>query len=360
MSVPIESPISFSNVGRVRWWRRSIFASQTAYVTIALLVLLVVMSFASPYFFTEGNIQNVAKNFSFIAIATLGVTFVIITGGIDLSVGSMMCFAAMITSMVMSGLSTPGAPGASLFVHLAADNKTVVANIPGLILVVSVLAGLAVSLLVGLANGFCIAVLGLSPFVTTLGALSIVRGLAYVVSNGRGSFPGGPDAEYFYALTSGDVMGVPAPFIYLVILALIMAVVLHHTTFGRHVFALGGNEKAAELTGISVVRVKIEVYVLCALAAGLQGIIISGWLGSAPANMATSYELNVIAAAVIGGANLAGGIGGPLGAIVGCVLLEVIRNGLVLAQVNSYWQQTLVGVIIILAVLVDRIRSRTT
>jgi ribose transport system permease protein len=360
MSVPIESPISFSNVGRTRWWHRSIFASQTAYVTIALLVLLVVMNFASPYFFTEGNIQNVAKNFSFIAIATLGVTFVIITGGIDLSVGSMMCFAAMITSMVMSGLSTPGEPGASLFVHLAADNKTVVANVPGLILVVSVLAGLAVSLIVGLANGFCIAVLGLSPFVTTLGALSIVRGLAYVVSNGRGSFPGGPDAEYFYALTSGDVMGVPAPFIYLVILALIMAVVLHHTTFGRHVFALGGNEKAAELTGISVVRVKIEVYVICALAAGLQGIIISGWLGSAPANMATSYELNVIAAAVIGGANLAGGIGGPLGAIVGCVLLEVIRNGLVLAQVNSYWQQTLVGVIIILAVLVDRIRSRVT
>ena len=193
-----------------------------------------------------------------------------------------------------------------------------------------------------------------------VGALSIVRGLAYVVSNGRGSFPGGPDAEYFYALTSGDVFGVPAPFIYLMILALIMAVVLHHTTFGRHVFALGGKEKAAELTGISVVRVKIEVYVLCALAAGLQGIIISGWLGSAPAHMATSYELNVIAAAVIGGANLAGGIGGPLGAIVGCVLLEVIRNGLVLAQVNSYWQQTLVGVIIIMAVLVDRIRSRMT
>jgi ribose transport system permease protein len=264
----------------------------------------------------------------------------------------------MITSMVMSGLSTPGMPGASLFVHLATDGKTVVANVPGLILVVSVLAGLGVALIVGLVNGFCIAVLGLSSFVTTLGMLSIVRGLGYVVSNGRGSFPGGPDAGYFYALTSGELSGVPAPFIYLVLLAAVMAVVLHHTTFGRHVFALGGNEKAAELTGISVVRVKIEVYVICALAAGLQGIIISGWLGSAPANMATSYELNVIAAAVIGGANLAGGVGGPLGAIVGCVLLEVIRNGLVLAQVNSYWQQTLVGVIIILAVLVDRIRSR--
>ncbi len=233
-----------------------------------------------------------------------------------------------------------------------------VANVPGLILLVSVLCGLVVSLIVGLINGLCVAVLGLSPFVTTLGMLSIVRGLAYVISNGRGSFPGGPDADYFYALTSGDVYGLPAPFIYLVVLALLMALVLHHMRFGRHVFAIGGNEKAAELTGVAVTRVKIAVYVIGALAAGLQGIIISGWLGSAPANMATSYELNVIAAAVIGGANLAGGIGGPLGAIVGCVLLEVIRNGLVLAQVNSYWQQTLVGVIIIAAVLVDRIRAR--
>ncbi|WP_315707075.1 MULTISPECIES: ABC transporter permease [unclassified Bradyrhizobium] len=358
MSVPSDAQISFTNIGPVRWWHRGLFASQTAYVTLALLILIVVMNFASPYFFTEGNLQNVAKNFSFIAIATLGITFVIITGGIDLSVGSMMCFAAMITSMVMTALSTPGEPLASWFVHLAADGKTVVANVPGLILLISVLCGLAVSLIVGLINGVCIAILGLSPFVTTLGMLSIVRGLGYVISNGKGSFPGGPDADYFYALTQGDVYGLPIPFIYLMVLAALMGLVLHHTSFGRHVFAIGGNEKAAELTGVAVRRVKIEVYVIGALAAGLQGIIISGWLGSAPANMATSYELNVIAAAVIGGANLAGGIGGPLGAIVGCVLLEVIRNGLVLAQVSSYWQQALVGVIIIAAVLVDRLRSR--
>src|SRR6188472_3765449 len=111
MSVPIEAPVSYSNIGITRWWQRSVFASQTAYVTLALLVLLLVMHFASPFFFTEGNMQNVAKNFSFVAIATLGVTFVIITGGIDLSVGSTMCSSAMITSMVMSSLSTPGIPG---------------------------------------------------------------------------------------------------------------------------------------------------------------------------------------------------------------------------------------------------------
>lgn len=240
MSVPSETPVAssevtFTNVGAIRWWHRGLFASQTAYVTLALIALIILMSFASPYFLTEGNLQNVAKNFSFIAIATLGITFVIITGGIDLSVGSLMCFAAMITSMVMTTLSTPGAPLSSLFVHLAADGKTVVANVPGLILVVSVLAGLVVSVLVGLVNGMCIAILGLSPFVTTLGMLSIVRGLCYVISNGRGSFPGGPDAEYFYALTQGDLWGLPAPFIYLVMLALVMAVVLHHSAFGRHV-----------------------------------------------------------------------------------------------------------------------------
>src|SRR5256885_8515135 len=195
MAMPMESPITFSNVGKIRWWQRGIFAWQTGYGLLALLVLLAVMHFASPYFFTEGNMQNVAKNFSFIAIATLGITFVIITGGIELSVGSMMCFSAMITSMVMVELSAPG----SLFVHLAADGKTTVANVPGLILLVSVLAGLAVALIVGLVNGFCIAVLGLSPFVTTLGMLSIVRGLGYVVSHARRRLSGGPDADHFYA-----------------------------------------------------------------------------------------------------------------------------------------------------------------
>ena len=358
MSVPQEAPVSYANIGREKWWRRGNFASQVGYVTVALLVLIVVMRLASPYFLTQGNLQNIAQNFSFIAISALGATFVIITAGIDLSVGSMMCFSAMITSMVMTSLSTPGMFGADLFVHVAVDGKTVVANTPGLILAISILAGVGVALIVGLVNGFCVAMLGLSPFVTTLGTLSIVRGLAYVVSNGRGSFPGGPDVDYYYAITSGSLFGVPAPFIYLVFFGVLMAVVLHHTAFGRHVFAIGGNEKAAEMTGVNVAGTKMAVYVICSLAAGVQGIIICGWLGSAPANMAISYELKVIAAAVIGGANLAGGVGGPLGAIIGCVLLEVIRNGLVLAQVNSYVQETLVGVIIIAAVLVDRFRSR--
>lgn len=330
----------FSNVRETRFWQRGFLASQSAYVLAALAVLIVIMHFASPNFLTPGNVGNIARNFSFIAIATLGITLVIITGGIDLSVGSTIAFTATITSLTMVALTKVGF---DLF--------------PGSTIVVSVAAGLCAAALIGFCNGFAVAKLKLSPFVTTLGTLSIIRGLTYVVTYGRGTGPAGPDKGIFLALTSGQVLGVPVGFIYLIILAAIMWVVLNHTAWGRHVYAIGGNEAAGRLTGVPVDRVKIQVYMLCALAAGFNGIIISGWLGSAPANLATGYELNIIAAAVIGGANLAGGAGGAAGAIIGCVLIEVIRNGLVLARVDPYWQQTLVGCIIVAAVLVDRFRS---
>ncbi|WP_201864352.1 ABC transporter permease [Microvirga soli] len=330
----------FSNVGRTRWWRRGFFASQTAYVAAALIAIMIVMSFLSSAFLSSGNLANVAKNFSFVGIVTLGVTLVIVTGGIDLSVGSTMALSAITCAIVMqtvSGTAFDSVPIAGMLVSLG--------------------AGLGVALLVGLANGLLIARIGLSPFVTTLGMLSIVRGLAYAVTEGRGQAPTGPDVDLFYGITDGDIAGVPVAIIYLLILAIIIGIALHHTAFGRHVFALGGNEKAAALTGVAIERVKIAVYVLSALFAGFAGILMLGWLGSAPANLATGYELTIIAAAVIGGANLNGGIGGPAGAVIGALLIEVIRNGLVLAGINAYWQIVLVGAIIILAVLVDRLRT---
>jgi ribose transport system permease protein len=330
----------FSNVGRATWWRRGFFASQTAYVAAALIVIMMVMSLLSSAFLSPGNLANVAKNFSFVGIVTLGVTLVIVTGGIDLSVGSTMALSAITCAIVMqavSGTALDGIPLVGMFVSLG--------------------AGLGVALLIGLTNGLLIARVGLSPFVTTLGMLSIVRGLAYAVTEGRGQAPTGPDVDLFYSLTDGNIAGIPVAVIYLLVLAAILGVVLHHTAFGRHVFALGGNEKAAALTGIAVERVKIAVYVLSALSAGFAGILMVGWLGSAPANLATGYELTIIAAAVIGGANLTGGVGGPAGAVIGALLIEVIRNGLVLAGINAYWQIVLVGGIIILAVLVDRLRT---
>jgi ribose transport system permease protein len=331
---------NFSNVGRTRWWRRGFFASQTAYVAAALVVIMLVMSFLSSAFLSPGNLANVAKNFSFVGIVTLGVTLVIVTGGIDLSVGSTMALSAIICAIVMQSVS-----------------GTAIDSVPFAGMLVSVCAGLGVALLIGLANGLLIARIGLSPFVTTLGMLSIVRGLAYAVTEGRGQAPTGRDVDLFYGVTDGNISGVPVAIIYLLVLAVIMGVVLHHTAFGCHIFALGGNERAAALTGIAVERVKIAIYALSALSAGFAGILMVGWLGSAPANLATGYELTIIAAAVIGGANLNGGIGGPAGAVIGALLIEVIRNGLVLAGINAYWQIVLVGAIIILAVLVDRLRT---
>jgi len=330
----------FSNVGRAQWWRRGFFASQTAYVAAALIAIMFVMSFLSSAFLSPGNLANVAKNFSFVGIVTLGVTLVIVTGGIDLSVGSTMALSAITCAIVMQAVS-----------------GTALDSLPLAGMLVSLGAGLGVALLIGLANGLLIARVGLSPFVTTLGMLSIVRGLAYAVTEGRGQAPTGPDVDLFYGITDGNIGGVPVAVIYLLVLAAVVGVVLHHTAFGRHVFALGGNEKAAALTGIAVERVKIAVYVLSALSAGFAGILMVGWLGSAPANLATGYELTIIAAAVIGGANLNGGVGGPAGAVIGALLIEVIRNGLVLAGINAYWQIVLVGGIIILAVLVDRLRT---
>ncbi len=334
----VATPPDFSNVRRAAWWQQGFFASQTAYVVVALVILAAVMAGMSSTFLSSGNLLNVAKNFSFLAIVGLGITFVIITGGIDLSVGSVMALSAIVTAIVMTATAGVGVPGVSLLLSLG--------------------AGLGVAVAVGLVNGFLIARVGLSPFVTTLGMLSVVRGLAYAVTEGRGQAPSGPDADLFFELADGRLFGIPMQFVYMVALACLMALVLHHMRFGRWVYAIGGSEKAAELTGVPVVRIKMTVYVLCSLSAGFAGILMAGWLGSAPANLATGYELAIIAAAVIGGVNLAGGMGGPLAAIVGSALIEVIRNGLVLAGVSSYWQVFFVGVLTVAAVLVDRFRGR--
>jgi ribose transport system permease protein len=336
----VAEPLSFSNVGQRRWWKHSALSTQTAYVAIAFVVITVLVSIFARNFLSTGNLLNTSKNFSYIAIVALGSTLVIITGGIDLSVGSVMALVAVLTAITMKTLAA-----------------TAVASVPYLGITIAVLVGLAVSALIGLINGLLIAKIRLSPFVTTLGMLSICRGVTYVITQGRGQAPAGPQVNTFYALTDGRFFGLPVPLVYLLVLAVIMGVVLRHTRWGRYVFVLGGNERAAKLTGVSVSRVKISVYVLCAMSAGLAGILIAGWLGSAPANLALGYELKIIAASVIGGADLAGGVGGPAGAVLGAALIEVIRNGLALFGADTYWEQVFVGSIIILAVLVDRLRT---
>ncbi|MCW6506847.1 ABC transporter permease [Lichenifustis flavocetrariae] len=341
MSENVAGPVSFGNVGEARWYRRGAFASQTAYVAVAFVLITVLVAVFTHNFLSYGNLLNTSKNFSYIAIVALGSTLVIITGGIDLSVGSVMALVAVLTVILMKFFAT-----------------TFVASIPYLGITLAVLGGLLVSALVGLVNGLLISKIRLSPFVTTLGMLSICRGATYVITQGRGQAPAGPQVDTFYSLTDGKLFGLPVPLVYLLVLAVVMGVALRQTRWGRYVFVLGGNERAAQLTGVAVSRVKISVYILCAMSAGFAGILIAGWLGSAPANLATGYELKIIAASVIGGADLAGGVGGPVGAVIGAALIEVIRNGLALFGADTYWEQVFVGTIIILAVLVDRLRTR--
>jgi ribose transport system permease protein len=224
--------------------------------------------------------------------------------------------------------------------------------------VLATVLSLALAALIGWINGVLIARVRLSPFVTTLGMLSVARGMAYVLTQGRAQYPVGPDVDRFTAFANGAVLGLPVQVVYLLVLTTLMTLGLRHLVWGRHLYAIGGNAQAAALTGVRVPRVVISVYVLSGLAAGFSGVLLAGWLGAAPANLATGYELRVIAAAVIGGANLAGGVGGSGGAIIGAALIEVIRNGFVLIGANTYWEEVFIGVIIIIAVLVDQLRTR--
>ncbi|KQU86489.1 sugar ABC transporter permease [Mesorhizobium sp. Root695] len=308
-----------------------LFASQTFWVVIAVILACLFLSFATDAFATSKNLYNITRNITFVAIIALGMTFVIITGGIDLSVGSVLCLSSMILAVTMHA---------------------------GYSIEVGILASIATALAIGAFNGILIAYLGFPPFVVTLGMLSIARSLAMVASNNTVVFQFGPDHAKLLALGGGAwVFGIANPVLYMILLALITGFVLRWTKFGRHIFAIGGNEHAATLTGVPVRQIKVAVYMISALSAGIAGIIQTGWLGAVTTNLGTGMELQVIAATVIGGANLAGGVGTAFGAIVGAALIEVIRNSLGLLGINAFWQGVFIGGAILLAVLFDRIRN---
>jgi ribose transport system permease protein len=312
-------------------WLSRLVNTQTFWVLCAVLLACLYLSFATDSFATTKNLYNITRNVTFVAIIALGMTLVIITGGIDLSVGSVLCLCSMILGVTMHA---------------------------GYGIEVGIAAAIATALIIGAFNGVLIAYLGFPPFVVTLGMLSIARSLAMVASGNTVVFEFGPDHEKLLALGGGAwVFGIANPVLYMVILALITGFVLRWTRFGRHVYAIGGNEHAATLTGVPVKPIKVAVYMISALSAGVAGIIQTGWLGAITTNIGAGLELQVIAAAVIGGANLAGGIGTAFGAIVGAALIEVIRNSLGLLGINAFWQGTFIGGAIILAVLFDRIRN---
>ena len=310
---------------------RAFAASQSFWVFVAVAAACVFLSFATNSFATPNNLFNVTRNFTFVAVIALGMTIVIITGGIDLSVGSVLCLCSMVLAVVMH-------EGYSIEIGIAAS--------------------LACALAVGAVNGVLIAYLGIPPFVVTLGMLSIARSLAMVASNNTVVFQFGPDHDKLLALGGGAwLLGISNPVIYMIILALLTGFVLRWTRFGRYIFAIGGNEHAAVLTGVPVRRIKVAVYMISSLSAGIAGVIETGWLGAVTTNLGNGMELQVIAATVIGGANLAGGAGTAFGALIGSALIEVIRNSLGLLGINAFWQGAFIGSFIIVAVTFDRIRN---
>jgi ribose transport system permease protein len=215
---------------------------------------------------------------------------------------------------------------------------------------------IACALLVGFVNGVLIAYIRIPPFVATLGMLSVARSLAMVLSNNKMVYQFGPDQAKLLWLGGGTTLGIANPVIVLAVLTLLTAIAFRWATWGRHLFAIGGNEQAAVLTGVPVRHMKISVYMFSALTAGIAGILVVGWLGGVTTNLGQGMELSVIAAAVIGGANLAGGIGTAFGAVVGAALIEVIRNSLILLGISTFWQGTFVGSFIVLAVAFDYLR----
>lgn len=302
---------------------------QVFWVFLAAVLACVALALLTDTFATERNLFNVTRNFAFVGIVALGMTIVIASGGIDLSVGSVVVLSAMVTGVTM-------AAGYSFWLAL-------------------VLA-LAASMAVGVLNGVLIAYAMMPPFVVTLGTLSVVRSLAMVLSDNKMIYEFGPDHEFLLWLGGGSTFGLPHPLIAMLILTVIFSVILKWTAWGQHVYAIGGNEQAARMTGVPVKRMKVSIYIVSALMAGITGVLMVGWLGGVTTNLGQGMELTVIAAAVIGGANLAGGEGTPFGAVVGALLIEVIRNSLILLGISTFWQGTFIGSFIIIAVAFDRIR----
>ena len=299
-------------------------------IVVALLIMVALLSITTPEFRSPDNLLNDARNFSFIGIVVLGQAMVMITGGIDLSAGSVWGVTAVTSAALMS--------------H-------------GWGVVPACIAALLVAAAFGFFNGLCVTKLRMPPFVPTLATMSIARALALVITRGHSINDFRPDDDSFFNLGGGETFGLPNPFIIFLVLTAIAWFVLSRSIFGRQLYAVGGNEKAARLSGLEVDRLKIAVYVISALLAGLAGIVETSYLSSAIANQGLGKELSVIAAAVIGGTALTGGEGTVFGIFIGTVILEVLRNGLVLRGTDAYWQGIFVGFVIILAVFIDQIRK---
>jgi ribose transport system permease protein len=289
---------------------------------------MVLITVFQPQFATRDNLYLVSRQIAYTAIVALGVFFVILTSGIDLSIGSMVGLSGVLCGLAMA------------------------AGLPPL---AAVGVGLLSGVLIGSINGAIVSYVGVTSFIVTLGMLSMARGAVLVITHGD-SIRNIP--ESFIRAGLMDVVGIPMPVIVLLMVAVVSHVVLTYTVFGRRVYAVGGNEEATALSGINTRRVKFSTYVVSSVFSSITGILFVARFRSAQANAGLGMELDAIAAAVIGGTSLFGGQGTVAGVLIGAIIMGVIRNGLVLMQVSSYWQELIIGGIIVLAAILDVVRSR--
>ena len=306
----------------------SLLRRRESAILAALVVLIVAIGAAERNFLSGSNLYLVSRQISFVAIVALGELFVILHGGIDLSVGSIMALAGMVAGYMMKiGVPPPAA----------------------------VALGIAAGLGMGGINGALIAYVRIAPFIATLGMLSFASGVVLGLTKG---WPITEIPASFAPLAQGSFLALPIPVWIMLVLAAVAHVVLTATAFGRRTYAIGGNEQATFLSGIDVRRIKLALYVISAGCASLAGIVLVARFSSAQADTGKGWELDAIAAAVIGGTSLSGGAGSVLGVLIGACIMGVIKNGLVLMKVSSYWQTAIIGVVIVLAVILDRARRR--
>lgn len=295
---------------------------------MSLIVMAILLSFLSPYFLTVNNLFAIALQMSVVAILAIGQMKVIISGGIDLSVGSVLALCGIATSMMMAN---------------------------GLPVFVAVFLGLGIGCLIGVLIGAVIAYGHLPPFIATLGMMGIARGAALLLTGGVPVF-GLP--ESFAFLGGGTLLGiVPVPVLFTLLAAIAAHILLTRSPFGRHIYAIGSNKTAASLSGIPVNRDLVRIYAINGLLCALGGILLASRLNSGQPTAGTGYELDVIAACVIGGASLSGGEGTIAGAIIGALIMGVLRNGCNLLDISAFWQQIAIGTIIIAAVFADQYRK---
>ncbi len=306
---------------------------------IALLLLCVVLSLLTDKFFTTANGINVLRQVAVNVCIATGMTLIVLTGGIDLSVGSVLALCGAITAgLFKNGIAVPAA---DLWI--------------GFTILGAILAALITGAILGWINGFVITRFRVPPFVATLAMLTIARGLTMLYTGGH---PVSNLGENFAVIGAGTFIGIPVPVWIAAMVVLLAAFICSKTRLGRYIYASGGNETAAKLSGIRINRVKMTVYTIGAALAAVGGVIVTSRLDSAQPNAGTSYELDAIAAVVIGGTSLNGGRGSVWGTVIGAVIIGILNNGLVLLNVSPFWQQVVKGAVILLAVVIDKIGDK--